>query len=605
MDIVAERLLKEIAPLFKSLVVVLMALGVGAILYLGKEILLPFSLALLLTFALSPVVTNLRRAGAPKSLAVFCAVVLALAIVGCIGYVVAAQIATLAGDLPRYQSTLHEKIEGLQQSLSSGGPFSRFAAMLGELAGDLQRLGQNNAPNPQPVVIVSQSTDRLAALGEYLAPLVSPIASFVLVLLFTAFMLAQREEVRNRLIRLMGSADLQQTTAALDDVGRRLARMLLAQLAMNAAFALAIGVGLMAIGLPSPFLWGVLAGVLRFIPYVGAIVGGIAPVSLAFAVDPGWTQVLATAGLFLVLEPLFGHAIEPLLFGKSSGLSPLAVLVSAALWGFIWGPLGLVLSTPLTIVLVVIGRHVSRLEFLDILFSDRPALEPHEVFYQRMLAGDPVEARLQAREFLRDRTIADYCDEIVLPALRLAHVDIMRGLVEGERLSTLLRSFETLLANLAAEKQSPESAPGTGRLLILHSEDPLDDPAAHMLAEAIAEEGAGVEVRAMTDQRAENLLREQNFDCIVLCFFEPLSAQHMRASARAVRRLARGAELVICIWQAMGEAQAEDLRRKLHTRRIATGAADALLQAGGILPAPVVLDQQGADAARPLNAAIP
>lgn len=585
MDVVAERAFRELAPLLKALVFVLLVLGTGAVVYLGKEVLLPFSMALLLSFALSPVVRGLRRVGAPKSLAVACAVVLALAIVGCIGYVVASQVVSLADDLPKYQSTLHEKIERLRLSLSSGGPFSRFAAMLGELAGDLQRIGQTSAPAAQPVVVVSQSTDRLAMAGEYLAPLVSPLTSFVLVVLFAAFMLAQREEIRNRLIRLLGSAGLQQTTEALDDVGQRLARMLLAQLAMNAAFALTIGCGLALIGLPSPFLWGVLAGVLRFVPYVGAMVGGVAPTLLAFAVDPGWTTALATAGLFLVLEPLFGQAVEPLLFGKSSGLSPLAVLVSAALWAFLWGPLGLVLSTPLTIVLVVLGQHVSRLEFLDVMFSDRPALEPYETLYQRMLAGDPVEARLQAREFLRDRDLPAYCDEIALPALRRAHVDIVSGLMEGERRATLLHSFETLLTDLAPERPSDDDLfPQGVSALLLHSDDPLDEPAARMLAEAMKQRGAAPAVMSMEDARAEAALRTKAFEQVLLCFFEPLSAQHMRAASRAVRRLAPGADVMICIWQETGAAQVEELLRKLRVRNIATGVADALQQASILRP---------------------
>lgn len=575
MDLVTSRLLKDATPLFTVFATVALVLGLGALLYLGREVLIPFALALLLSFALSPVVRGLRRAGAPKGLAVACAVVIALLSIGAIAYVVTSQLAHLAGDLPKYQFTLHEKIQRLQTSLASGGPFSRAGAMVGELANDLQKFGQSNAPPPQPVAIVTRSGDRLALATEYVTPLLAPLASFVLVLLFTAFMLAQREDIRNRLIRLMGADDLQQTTAALDDVGRRLARMLLTQLAINTAFAIAIGVGLTLIGLPSPFLWGVLAGVLRFVPYVGALVGGVLPTLLAFAVDSNWSSALWTAGLFLVLEPIFGHVIEPLLFGKSSGLSPLAVLVSATLWAFLWGPVGLVLSTPLTIVLVVLGHHVSRLEFLDVLFGDAPALAPHEVFYQRMLAADPVEAGQQAREFLRERPLTAYFDEVALPALRRAHLDIMRGLVSGERLTVLLATLDALLQRLHPPARI-DSRPGTkSRALVLYSDDPLDSGAAEMLAQALRQRFASVERLSMTDEPGLREAEDAGADVVCLCFFEPLSAQHMRAATRAARRRASNAAIVLCVWQEAGLRQIADLRRKLHIERIATTVADA------------------------------
>ena len=573
MDVVTTRLLKDATPLFTVFATVMLILGLGALLYLGREVLIPFSLALLLSFALSPVVRALRRVGASKGVAVACAVFIALLATGAIGYVVASQFGNLAGDLPKYQSTLHEKIQRLQASLASSGPFSRAGAMLGELAGDLQKIGQTGGPAPQPVAIVNRS-DRLAFANEFIAPLFSPVASFVLVLLFTAFMLAQREDIRNRLIRLMGAEDLQQTTAALDDVGRRLARMLLTQLAINTTFAIAIGVGLAAIGLPSPFLWGVLAGVLRFVPYIGALVGGVLPTLLAFAVDPAWSSALWTAGLFLLLEPIFGHVIEPLLFGKSSGLSPLAVLVSATLWAFLWGPVGLVLSTPLTIVLVVLGHHVSRLEFLDVLFGDSPALAPHEVFYQRMLAADPVEAGLQARDFLRERPVFAYFDEVALPALRRAHLDIMRGLVAGERLAILLATLDQLLSRLRATAPRTGRA-AAGRALVLYSEDPLDAGASEMLAQTLGQRFARVDRLSMLEAAGRDGTEAGGLGVVCLCFFEPLSAQHMRAATRAVRRRAPGAGIVVCVWQEAGPLQIADLRRKLHIERIATTVADA------------------------------
>ena len=215
------------------------------------------------------------------------------------------------------------------------------------------------------------------------------------------FILIQRQDLRNRLVRLAGAQDLQRTTAALDDAGQRLSRLFLAQLALNAAFGLVIGAGLWFIGVPSAPLWGMLAMILRFVPYIGAVISAIFPLILAAAVGAGWTMVLWTAALFLIVEPIAGHVIEPLLFGHTTGLSPVAIITSATFWTWLWGPIGLILATPLTICLVVLGRHVDGLKFLDVMLGDQPALTPAELVYQRMLARDPIEAAEQAQLFLR------------------------------------------------------------------------------------------------------------------------------------------------------------------------------------------------------------
>lgn len=229
----------------------------------------------------------------------------------------------------------------------------------------------------------------LSTLGSVVAPVLHPLATVGLILLFTLFFLAQREDLRNRAIRLAGSGDLRATTAAMDDAVARLSRFFLAQAGLNLAFGVVIAIGLWLIGVPSPILWGVLAAILRFVPYIGAVIGMAFPLMLAAAVDPGWSMLIATVVLFAVVEPIAGHVVEPLLYGHSTGLSPVAVILAATVWTFLWGPVGLVLATPITVCLVVLGRHVERLAFLDVMLGDRPALAPSEIFYQRMLAGDP------------------------------------------------------------------------------------------------------------------------------------------------------------------------------------------------------------------------
>ena len=269
-----------------------------------------------------------------------------------------------------------------------------------------------------------------------------------MVFIFVIFILFQRQDLRNRLVRLAGTQDLQRTTAALDDAGTRLSRLFLMQLALNAAFGLVIGVGLWLIGVPSAPLWGLLAMVLRFVPYVGALIAAIFPLLLAAAVDPGWTMVLWTALLFIVVEPLVGHVVEPMLFGHSAGLSPVAVVVAATFWTWLWGPIGLILATPLTICLVVLGRHVDRLKFLEVMLGDQPALTPPELIYQRMLAGDPVEASEQARLFLREKPLIAYYDEILLEGLKLAQADVERNRLDEDSMRRIRDAVAEIVDDL-------------------------------------------------------------------------------------------------------------------------------------------------------------
>ena len=262
-----------------------------------------------------------------------------------------------------------------------------------------------------------------------------------------------REDLRNRLVRLAGSGDIQRTTAALDDAGKRLSKLFLTQIIFNAVFGLAIGIGLEFIGVPSAPLWGLMAMILRFVPYIGALISAIFPLILAAAVGSGWEMLLLTALLFVFLELLAGQVIEPLVYGHSSGLSPVAVILSASFWTWLWGPVGLVIATPLTVCLVVVGRHVERLKFLDILLGNRPPLTPPQLVYQRMLAGDPFEAAEQAHDFLRGSSLEDYCDTILLEGLRLAEADRRLGHLDEERLDRIASTVEELVADLEAHHE--------------------------------------------------------------------------------------------------------------------------------------------------------
>jgi hypothetical protein len=374
---------------------------------------------------------------------------------------------------------------------------------------------------------------------------------------------------------------LQRTTAAMNDAGERLSRLFLTQLMLNAAFGLVIGTGLWLIGVPSAPLWGIMGMILRFIPYVGAIIAAIFPLVLAAAFGPGWSMVLWTAALFLVVEPIFGHGIEPLLYGHSSGLSPVAVVASATFWTWLWGPIGLVLATPLTVCLVVLGRHVDRLNFLQVLLGDEPALTPAQTVYQRMLAGDPVEATEQAQKFLKERPLVAYYDEVLMAGLKLAQADAERGALDSDRMQRIRDSVAEIADDLSSHQDTPEPD------LAAEADDPLariskaetalspdedaarvperwrkgaavlcipgtgliDEAAAIALAQLLERRGIGARAKEADALSMGKLfaLDTNNVALVCLCYLGKASVAQIRYAARRVRRKAPEAFILICL----------------------------------------------------------
>jgi hypothetical protein len=450
---------------------------------------------------------------------------------------------------------------------------------------------------PIPVEVKQPDPGALETLVALITPLVHPLTTTGIVVIFVAFILMQREDLRNRLVRLAGSQDLQRTTAAIDDAGRRLSRLFLTQLALNAAFGFVVGTGLWLIGVPSAPLWGMLAMILRFVPYVGAVISAIFPLVLAAAVGPGWTMALWTAALFLIVEPVAGQVVEPLLFGHSTGLSPVAVVASATFWTWLWGPIGLVLATPLTICLVVLGRHVDRLKFLDVMFGDRPALTPAELVYQRMLAGDPIEAAEQAQEFLKEKPLVAYYQDVLVEGLKLAQADIDRGLLEDEQTLRIRDAVAEIVDDLGdhedkaepiaeaktdvetdgplatidrAVEQPGQVAPAlpenwrSGKpVLCVPGLRSLDEAVAMMVAQLIERQGIGARA-----EQADALSISRIFDLdtkgvalICLCCIENATAAQVRYAVRRLRRKAPQAFILVAL---VGEAGNVDDREVLR-----------------------------------------
>jgi predicted PurR-regulated permease PerM len=605
-------------PLLTVLAVCLLILSISLILYLGREILVPIALAILLSFVLAPAVRALQRARFSHGVAVFSVVFATFALISILGIVVAGQMAGLVADLPKYQATITEKISRIRGDGGATSIFGRAADLFSNVSKELDRPkasasdkdGKETEPPPKSIpVVIENNSGFLSQVSGILGPLLSPLATTAIVLIFSIFVLAQREELRNRFIRLAGRKDLQHTTAVIDDAARRLSRLFLAQLAVNATFGAVIAVGLSLIGIPSAVLWGVVAGIMRFVPYIGAFIGAAFPLLLAVAVDPTWSMFLWTLALFIVVEPLAGHVLEPLLYGQSTGLSPVAVIFSATVWAFLWGPVGLVLATPLTVCLVVLGRHIAELEFLDIMLGDKPALSPAELFYQRMLAGDPAEAVLQARDFLKERALATYYDEVALEGIRLAQNDIARGLISPDRQTVLRRSLESLIDDLANVRDprpqggvmgteaaaavvavgpdravstmiiEPESIAADWRsecpIVCIATRDSLDGVVGRMASQVLTKYGLPA-CELHWDELGSSEILPTGVRMACLSFVEPLSTLHLRFSVRAVRRRFPGVYVLIGIWRQRDPAMGLALRQAARADALATSIDSTL-----------------------------
>lgn len=596
-----------------------------AALYLARDLLIPLTLAVLLSFVLAPLVRLLRRARLPWPPAVLIAVLLALAVLLAVGGVIGAQIAGLADDLPRYETTIRKKVDTVQELTI--GRVNRFLARIDELRGSKSALGgsssisgggeqssgeggSSDAASPDgDAAAASSKTAPTTILEKFLSPVLSPLATLGIVLVITLFILLQRDDLRDRFIRLVGARDLHRTTVALDEAVKRLSKYFLAQLALNTAFGVVIAVGLYFIGLPSPVLWGVVAGLCRFIPYIGAWIAAAFPLVLAAAVDPSWSTAAWTLALFVVAEPVMGQVIEPVVYGHSTGLSPVSVVVATIFWTWLWGPIGLILATPLTLCLVVLGRHVDRLEFLDVLLGDRPALSPIESFYQRMLAGDPDEAQDQAELLLRTRALSAYYDDIALKGLKLAAEDASREAISMAQLLSIRDAAQELVDELdeyddappataepPAEPVSsapaaasdatapPEGHAGDGRrigtVLCVPGVSPLDEAASAMLAQLLAKHGLAAQRLAGDRSSRTAIAALSPTDIAVVCISAletGRSHARLRLLVRRLRRRLPGAQIMIGLWaQSENGAQAADMVGEVGADRCVVSLAQAV-----------------------------
>jgi predicted PurR-regulated permease PerM len=568
-------------------------IGLVAILYFGRPVFVPLAVAILLAFVLAPLVRALRRWRFGRIPSVFTVVLIAFLTIFGLGMLLGEQVAHLAAALPKYQDTLTKKIDALRGATVGRGTLGEASNVLRNLDRELTSQPElepepgamaKQPVSPIPVEIQQPAPAPLEVIQKIINPLLDPLMTTGIIIIFVIFFLVQREDLRDRLIRLAGSTDLHRTTIAIDDAGHRLSRYLLTQTALNAAFGITIGSGLALIGIPNPLLWGILAAALRFVPYIGVFIAAAFPLALAVAVDPGWTTVILTAALFLSVELIVGQVLEPLLYGHSTGISPVAVVVAAMFWTWLWGPIGLLLSTPLTVCLDVVGRHIDRLQFLDILLGSKPALSPAESFYHRILSGNSDEAFDQAENVLKTKSLSNFYDKVAIEGLRLAAIDAQRGALDRNSLQKIRVAVEGLVADLSqfddvtpspslieeatadeselAASQSAElpmlrpdelrgSWASARAVLCIPGPSPLDEAATIILAQILKKHGLGVQVEKNQVVSSENFshLSGEGVELICISYIDVGDAPlRVRAAIRRVQRQIPNATMLAGLW---------------------------------------------------------
>jgi predicted PurR-regulated permease PerM len=420
---------------------------ITASLYWAKAVLIPVALAIQLAFLLSPVVQGVRRFGVGRVPAVLLVVVVVFVCLGGLSWTIFQQMAQLIDDLPRYEDNIKRKITDVRGA-GKGSLLEKAQTAAKEVTEELEKSEQGSAEKPVPVVVQAPS-----ALWQ-LPTLLEPLATAGLVLVLVIFILLERGDLRNRVIRLVGYRRLTLTTRALDEAGRRISRYLLMQSLLNGSFGIAVGCGLWLIGLPHALLWGVLAAVLRFIPYVGPTIAALLPMVLSLAVFPGWNEPLMVMGLIVLLELAANMIMEPVLYGRTIGVSTVALMIAIAFWTWLWGPVGLLLATPLTVSLAVLGRYVPQLEFLGVLLSDEPVLETHTSYYQRLVAQDQDEAVELVEAYFRDHPIAEVYEAVLVPALYAAKKDQARGSLTVDEMFFMVQTTREIVENLSLHPPS-------------------------------------------------------------------------------------------------------------------------------------------------------
>ena len=590
----------------------LTAFIIGA-LYVASDLLIPVALAALLTFLLAPIVKRLER-WLGRIGAIVLVVMLIVAATGATGWVLTRQLVDLATKLPDYKGNIQTKLRSFK--LPTGGKFTKFSETVEELKKDLlggkaaditQEPGKPETAvvtaartePPLPVhVIETSKVNPFRLIQVIVSPLLGPLGTAALVMLLVIFMLLEREDLRSRIIRLIGRGRISTTTRAMDDAGARVSRYLLMQLVVNVTYGIPVAIGLYFIGVPNAVLWGASATVLRFIPYVGPWIGASFPIALAFAVSPGWLMPLLALGLFIVLELLSNNVMEPWLYGSSTGVSPTAVIFAAVFWTWLWGPVGLVLATPLTVCLVVMGRHIPRMSFLSVLLSDEEALTPAQDCYYRLLTVGEHDDMELVETYLKTHSLTELYDSVLIPVITAVEIDHRLERVDDGQHALVGQSLRDIVEDLGAHPPAPSksdedkpaavgtSAP-TCRVYCLPARAERDELAGTMLVQLLRQQGFDAQGAPAKIGISEmiGLVEKAGVDVACISVVAPSTVLHARYLCLKLRALLPKQKIVVGLWGAKENVTEATRRvRDSGADEVITTLADAVVQVARLAP---------------------
>ncbi len=579
----------------KSSIFVALALAIAA-LYFGRQIFIPLALALVLSFLLTPLVGLLEKLRLGRVPAVLIVLTLCFALTAGLAWEVAGQLLDITGHIRDYKANLEETIRSLHAPAS--GPLGQATATVRELNKELANApgqttgGAAHATRPVPVQITTPPSNLVQDLRALLGPLAGPAETAAIVVIFTAFMLIKREDLRNRLIRLGGQGRLTVMTQAMDDASQRLSRYLLLQFLVNAGYGILFGLGLYFVKIPHALLWGILAALLRLVPYVGTLIAAAFPMAMALAVFPGWNHVLLIFGLFMVLEMIIANMIEPWLYGAHTGISSLAILVAAVFWSMLWGPVGLILSTPLTVCLMLVGRYVPQLSFLEVILGDEPVLSPKELFYQRLLAMDQDEARNIAEAQLQEKSLDSLYETVLIPALRLAEEDRHTDALGERTVEFITQTTRELIDDLGDRILRPGSTEGIGgslswdsrlagrEIVCVPARDEADELVGMMLAQVLLQAGYSstyLSIGSVNDMLHE--VGQGGFRIACVSALPPFAVGQARSLCKRLRSRFPDLVILVGLWDfAGGVLRAQERIGRSCANAVATNLSEGLLQ---------------------------
>jgi predicted PurR-regulated permease PerM len=547
-------------------------------LYYGRDVLIPLAFAFLISFALSPLVAWLVRVHLPRSVSVVLVMAVLCIVLGSFALLLGTQLRALSQQLPAYQSTMLGKLANMRSELNAPGIFDPAIETIASVRKEVESTAAPSSDEPQRVAVVPTPASPLQTAVSWITPALAPLATMGIVFVFVFIALYDRGDLRDRALRILGG-DLHRSTDALEEASDRIGKYLRMQLLVNVGYGIPMAFGLWMIGVPGALLWGSVAAVMRFVPYVGPMISAVFPVGLAFAVDPGWSMLLWTIALIIVLELISNNVVEPFLYGTSTGLSAMSLIAAATFWTALWGPVGLILSTPLTVCILVVGRYLPQLEFFETLLGSAPALDTPTRLYQRLIADDADEAIDIAHAELKKLSLKSFYHEIGIEVLRLASREHLRS-ATAEHRWRVANGMERLLEDLREEYPTELQPHGTKVVACMGGKWELDNLASDMLAHALGTAGVRAEfirVPAVTSKAIEDLHLD-NVELVCLSYFTANPQAPARHFCRRLRHRWPRVRIVLALWNAPPELLENEVHKTLGADEVVTTVNEAILR---------------------------